>query len=88
MAAKTTKSTEARLADRTRNAGAVSPGHPDWDQARGVQPRQPPKVIDRALVSDPRGLARSSLLTGCASPATGSRRTRATESAAILHEKR
>lgn len=46
---------EARLAERTRNAAATSPGHPDWDQARGVQPRQPPKVIDRALVSDPRG---------------------------------
>lgn len=48
---------EARLAERTRNAGATSPGRPEWDRERGVQPRQPPKAIDTSLVSDPRGSA-------------------------------
>jgi len=43
------------MADRTRNAGATSPGHRAHDIARGVQPRQPAKAIDAGLVARPGG---------------------------------
>jgi hypothetical protein len=33
----------------------ASPGHDAWDKARGVQPKNAPKVIDRSFVSDLRG---------------------------------
>jgi hypothetical protein len=33
----------------------ASPGHKAWDVARGVQPKIPPKVINRSFVADPRG---------------------------------
>ena len=46
---------EARLAERTRNSGAASPGRKAHDIARGVQPRQPAKAIDTGFVADPRG---------------------------------
>ena len=46
---------EARLAERTKNNGASSPGHKEWDRDRGVQPRQPAKAIDTSLVARPGG---------------------------------
>ena len=54
MTAQTPTTPEARLAERTRNAGATSPGPTAIRSARRPA-TQPPKVIDRALVSDPRG---------------------------------
>ena len=57
MTAQTPTTPEARLAERTRNAGATSPGAAAYSLARGVAPPNKPKVIDRSLVADPRGSA-------------------------------